>query len=451
MYLKRKIDDVLNNWHLQEDRLPLVIKGCRQVGKTESIRHFAASHYESFIEINFSEDPKYKSIIEDGYSARDIIKNISLLNPSFKFIEGKTLIFFDELQVFPEIATSLKFFKQDGRFDVICSGSLLGINYQRIESNSVGYKQDIIMRPLDFEEFLWAKGYDDEVVEDLYSHMIEGKALSKVFNDTFYSLFMDFTILGGMPAVVRQYIEKDTFENSLALQHALINDFKEDIQKYVQGMDKTRILNIFKHIPVQLSKEQKKFQISKVENGARYRDYRGGIEWLENAGIVNICYCLNSLELPLNGNYDENALKLYLADTGLLVSLLDEEAQHDLRANRNLNVYKGALYENVVADALVKSGYNLFYYKRQNPSIEEDFFLRTANELVPLEVKASNDKARSLSKLIQSDNYPEIKFGIKLVKGNIGVDSNILTFPHFCAFLLKRLLKDKRLYNLIKI
>ena len=451
MYLKRKIDDVLNNWHLQEDRLPLVIKGCRQVGKTESIRHFAASHYESFIEINFSEDPKYKSIIEDGYSARDIIKNISLLNPSFKFIEGKTLIFFDELQVFPEIATSLKFFKQDGRFDVICSGSLLGINYQRIESNSVGYKQDIIMRPLDFEEFLWAKGYDDEVVEDLYSHMIEGKALSKVFNDTFYSLFMDFTILGGMPAVVRQYIEKDTFENSLAFQHALINDFKEDIQKYVQGMDKTRILNIFKHIPVQLSKEQKKFQISKVENGARYRDYRGGIEWLENAGIVNICYCLNSLELPLNGNYDENALKLYLADTGLLVSLLDEEAQDDLRANRNLNVYKGALYENVVADALVKSGYNLFYYKRQNPSIEEDFFLRTANELVPLEVKASNDKARSLSKLIQSDNYPEIKFGIKLVKGNIGVDSNILTFPHFCAFLLKRLLKDKRLYNLIKI
>jgi len=451
MYLKRKIDDVLNNWHLQEDRLPLVIKGCRQVGKTESIRHFAASHYESFIEINFSEDPKYKSIIEDGYSARDIIKNISLLNPSFKFIEGKTLIFFDELQVFPEIATSLKFFKQDGRFDVICSGSLLGINYQRIESNSVGYKQDIIMRPLDFEEFLWAKGYDDEVVEDLYSHMIEGKALSKVFNDTFYSLFMDFTILGGMPAVVSQYIEKDTFENSLALQHALINDFKEDIQKYVQGMDKTRILNIFKHIPVQLSKEQKKFQISKVENGARYRDYRGGIEWLENAGIVNICYCLNSLELPLNGNYDENALKLYLADTGLLVSLLDEEAQDDLRANRNLNVYKGALYENVVADALVKSGYNLFYYKRQNPSIEEDFFLRTANELVPLEVKASNDKARSLSKLIQSDNYPEIKFGIKLVKGNIGVDSNILTFPHFCAFLLKRLLKDKRLYNLIKI
>ena len=451
MYLKRKIDDVLNNWHLQEDRLPLVIKGCRQVGKTESIRHFAASHYESFIEINFSEDPKYKSIIEDGYSARDIIKNISLLNPSFKFIEGKTLIFFDELQVFPEIATSLKFFKQDGRFDVICSGSLLGINYQRIESNSVGYKEDIIMRPLDFEEFLWAKGYDDEVVEDLYSHMIEGKALSKVFNDTFYSLFMDFTILGGMPAVVRQYIEKDTFENSLALQHALINDFKEDIQKYVQGMDKTRILNIFKHIPVQLSKEQKKFQISKVENGARYRDYRGGIEWLENAGIVNICYCLNSLELPLNGNYDENALKLYLADTGLLVSLLDEEAQDDLRANRNLNVYKGALYENVVADALVKSGYNLFYYKRQNPSIEEDFFLRTANELVPLEVKASNDKARSLSKLIQSDNYPEIKFGIKLVKGNIGVDSNILTFPHFCAFLLKRLLKDKRLYNLIKI
>ena len=451
MYLKRKIDDVLNNWHLQQDRLPLVIKGCRQVGKTESIRHFAASHYESFIQINFSEDPKYKSIIEDGYSARDIIKNISLLNPSFKFIEGKTLIFFDELQVFPEIATSLKFFKQDGRFDVICSGSLLGINYQRIESNSVGYKQDIIMRPLDFEEFLWAKGYDDEVVEDLYSHMIEGKALSKVFNDTFYSLFMDFTILGGMPAVVRQYIEKDTFENSLALQHALINDFKEDIQKYVQGMDKTRILNIFKHIPVQLSKEQKKFQISKVENGARYRDYRGGIEWLENAGIVNICYCLNSLELPLNGNYDENALKLYLADTGLLVSLLDEEAQDDLRANRNLNVYKGALYENVVADALVKSGYNLFYYKRQNPSIEEDFFLRTANELVPLEVKASNDKARSLSKLIQSDNYPEIKFGIKLVKGNIGVDSNILTFPHFCAFLLKRLLKDKRLYNLIKI
>ena len=350
MYLKRKIDSYLENWKMDVDRNPLIVKGCRQIGKTESIRRFGQKHYTSMIEINFVEEPKYKAIIEDGYSCESIVKNISRIDPGKRFIEGETLIFFDELQEFPEIATALKFFKTDGRFDVICSGSILGISYKRIESNSVGYKTDYQMYSLDFEEFLWAKGYGDEFTEDLYQHMLQAHPLNEVLYRVCSDLFLDFCILGGMPAVVRDYIEKNTFEASLETQRQMLLDYKEDIRKYAVGMDQTRILNIFDHIPNQLAKDNKKFQLSKVATGARFKDYRGCIEWLKDAGVVNVCYCMNYPELPLKGNYDESKYKIYFSDTGLLVAMLDDEAQDDLRANKNLGVYKGALYENIVGD-----------------------------------------------------------------------------------------------------
>ena len=348
LYLKRKIDFFLSAWKSNPDRKPLIVKGPRQVGKTESIRRFGEQNYKSVISINFVEEPKYKMITTDGYKAEGIIKNISRIDPSKRFIEGETLLFFDELQEFPEIATALKFFKIDGRFDVICSGSMIGINYRKIESNSVGYKSDYEMFSLDFEEFLWAKGYDDSTVEDMLEHMRTLKPFNEVEMAVYSELFLDYCILGGMPAVVREFVEKGTFEGSLEVQRQLIADYKEDIRKYAEGMDQTRILNVFNHIPVQLAKDNKKFQISKVASGARFRDYRGCIEWLHDAGMVNVCYCMNFPELPLQGNYDETKYKLYFADSGLLVAMLDEEAQVNLRSNKNLGVYKGALYENVV-------------------------------------------------------------------------------------------------------
>lgn len=442
-YLKRKIDSFLEEWKEEEDKKPLIVKGPRQVGKTESIRHFAREHYSSIIEINFVEEPKYKTITADGYRVDDLIKNISLLDPSKQFAQGKTLLFFDELQEFPEIATALKFFATDGRFDVICSGSLLGVNYRRIESNSVGYKKDFEMYSMDFEEFIWAKGYESSFVQELLVHMEEQKPFREVQLDVLNSLFMDYCVLGGMPAVVRAYIEKGTFEGSLGTQRQLLADYKEDIRKYAEGMDQTRILNVFNQIPPQLAKENKKFQISKVASGARFKDYRGCIEWLKDAGIINVCYCMNFPELPLRGNYDESKYKLYFADSGLLVAMLDEEAQEDLRANRNLGVYKGALYENIVGEAFVKSGLELYYYKREDSTLEADFFARTASELVPVEVKAANGRAKSLRTLIESGKYEDIHWGVKFVKGNLGFENQIYTFPYFCAFLLKRWLRSR--------
>lgn len=440
LYLRRKIDAFLKDWKANEDRKPLIVKGPRQVGKTESVRRFAEENYASVIYINFVEEPKYKMITADGYKAESIIKNISRMDPSKRFAEGDTLIFFDELQEFPEIATALKFFKIDGRFDVICSGSMLGINYRKIESNSVGYKTDYEMRSLDFEEFLWAKGYGDDFVEDLLEHMKQLTPLNPVQMGVCSEMFLDYCILGGMPAVVREFIAKGTFEGSLELQRQLLADYKEDIRKYADGMDQARILNVFNHIPVQLAKDNKKFQISKVASGARFRDYRGCIEWLNDAGMINLCYCLNFPELPLKGNYDETKYKIYFADSGLLVAMLDEEAQEDLRTNKNLGVYKGALYENVVGEALTKAGYSLYYYRREDSTLEEDFFVRTVDSLIPVEVKATNGAAKALRTLIHSEKYADIRCGIKFTGGNIGFADQVYTFPYFCAFLLKRYL-----------
>ena len=441
MYLARKIDNVLNTWKNAENHLPIVIKGPRQIGKTESIRRFAEKNYESLVEINFVEEPRYRTICADGYRAQDIIKNISLIDPTKRFLPGKTLIFFDEIQSFPNIATTLKFFKEDGRFDVICSGSLLGISYKEIESVSVGSKMDVMMHSMDFEEFLWAKGYDQSIIDSIYEHVEKQIPFSEMEMDVFHRLFLDFCILGGMPAVVRSYIQTNTFEGTLAIQQQLLQDYEEDIQKYLEGLDRTRVLNIFRQIPVQLARENKKFQVSKVAHGARSKDYWGCVEWLENAGIINRCSCMNTPELPIRGNVNPEKFKLYFHDTGLLVASLDQEAQEDLRFNKNLGIYKGALYENFVGTALVAQGYDLCYYKKDNSTLEEDFFVRTTDSLVPVEVKAGNTKSKSLNMLVNGKGYEDIRFGLKLCAGNIGYENNIYTLPYFCAFVLRKWLK----------
>ena len=443
MYLERKIDKFLSDWKKNNDRKPLIVKGPRQIGKTESIKRFAQNNYKSVIEINFVTSEKYKMITSDGYDTDSIIKNISLIDPSNKFIPNETVIFFDEIQEFPDIATSLKFFNIDGRFDVICSGSLLGINYKRIESNSVGYKTDYNMYSLDFEEFLWAKGYNDDIINEMLKTMLELKPFSELQHTIFSSLFLDYCVLGGMPAVVKEYIKNKTFEGTLEIQRQLIADYQEDIRKYAVGLDQTRITNVFNSIPVQLAKENKKFQLSKIEKGARFKDYRGCIEWLQDAGMIHMCYCLNNPELPLKGNYDPDKFKIYFCDTGLFVALLDDEAQEDLRANKNLSVYKGALYESIVGEALVKSGYGLYYYKKDNGTLEQDFFVRTSNSLIPLEVKSNNNRSKSLSALVSNEKYSDIEYGIKLCAGNIGFSNDIYTFPYYCTFLLKRYLQEK--------
>ena len=437
VYFKRKIDEFLADWNNNHSRKPLIVKGARQIGKTESILHFANENYENVVYINFALDKKYTTIVNDGYDVETVVKNITLINPSTRFIPDKTLIVFDEIQEYPDIATSLKAFNLDKRYDVICSGSMLGINYRKIHSNSVGSKTDYEMFSMDFEEFLWAKGYEDKAINSILEHMISLTPFSETELSVYKSLFLDYCVLGGMPDVIKGYIKTGTFSQSLEIQGQIRLDYEEDVRKYAEGLDQAKIISVYRSIPAQLAKENKKFQFSIIDKKARSREYTGCIEWLIDAGVVTECNCLNYPELPLKGNVDNSKYKLYYPDTGLLISALDEEAQEDLRVNKNLGVYKGALYENFVAEAFVKQGLGLFYYKKDNSTLEEDFFVRSKNELIPVEVKSNNDSSKSLNALIKNDRYADIKHGIKLGDFNIGYTNNIYTFPYFCAFMLK--------------
>ena len=440
--MKRKIDLYLQDWKQDSTHKPLIVRGARQVGKTFSVRQFGKT-YSSFIEINFVTHPEFKGIFSQGYSVDEVIRQISFLNPQFQFIENETLIFFDEMQEFPDCATCLKFFREDHRFDVICSGSMMGLNYKEIASNSVGHKTDYTMHSLDFEEFLWAKGYKDDQIEDLLQHLVTITPFSTLEMDIMNELFLEYAVIGGMPAIVNRFIETGNYSGILEMQRQLVFDYEEDITKYARGIDKAKIKNVYRNIPFFLAKDNKKFQITKVAAHARSREYVGCVEWLEDAGIVNVCHCLNFPELPLKGNYDESKYKVYYHDNGLLMANLDEESAQDLRRNKNLGVYKGAVYENIVAEALTKMGYDIYYYKKDNSQLEMDFFLRDTDSLIPVEVKAKDGATVSLNTLIDSHTYPDIKYGIKLCNKNIGFNEKFYTFPYFCAFLLKRWLATR--------
>lgn len=441
--LRRKIDGFLEEWRRDPERLPLIVKGARQVGKTASVRQFGKTHYPNFVEINFLLQKQYRDIFDSGFEVDAILRNITLHDPGLEFVPHETLIFFDELQACPNCATGLKSFRQDGRYDVICSGSLMGINYREIESNSVGYKQDYEMYSLDFEEYLWAKGYRAEQVEELYSYMADVRPLSETQLAVMMENFREYMVLGGMPAVVSSFVAKKNYSGTLAMQRQILLDYEEDITKYAGGLDHGKILNVYRRIPVFLGKENKKFQISKVAHGARSREYVGVLDWLNDAGIVNLCYCMAQPELPLKGNYDPDHYKVYFRDTGLLIGALDEEAQEDLRSNRNFNAYKGAIYENMVGDMLVKQGCPLYFYKNEKGTMEIDFFVRDKDSLIPVEVKAMDGATVSLNKMIESEKFPDVRYGIKLGNKNIGWNGKFYTFPYFLTFLLKRFLRER--------
>lgn len=443
MYYSRKIDEYLKRWKETPAHLPLIVKGARQIGKTESILHFAKQNYESVVYINFALEKKFMKILADGYDVDSVLRNISFVDPSLRFIPGKTIIVFDEIQENPDVATTLKSFQLDGRYDVIGSGSMLGINCKKIHSNSVGYKTDYEMYSMDFEEFLWAKGYRQEQIDSILEHMLQNKPFNDNELAVFKGLFLDFCVLGGMPAVVKQYLQSGTFAGTLDAQRRIRLDYEEDVRKYAEGLGQAKIISVYRSVPAQLAKENKKFQFNKIEKNARSREYSGCIDWLLDAGVIMKCDCLQFPELPLKGNVDASKYKLYYPDTGLLVSALDEEAQEDLRTNKNLGVYKGALYENFVAEALVKQGMGLFYYKKENSTLEEDFFVRTQNDLIPVEVKSNDAQSKSLSSLIKNKNYRDISYGIKLGDFNVGHANDIYTFPYFCVFKLKEYLKKK--------
>lgn len=448
--LKRKIEIDLANWKKSRHRKPLVIKGIRQCGKTYIVRKFAKENYDNVIYMNFILEPDKKSAFIGNIDVDTIVLNLSALIPGCCFIERKTCIILDEIQECKEARTALKSFLIDGRFDVIAIGSLLGVKgYGRSrqkkgeagqDSVPVGYETVIDMYPLDFEEFLWANGISDAVISSVKSCFDNEMAVPDGIHKAMLELLYRYVIVGGLPEVVNCFLETKNIEQIYNLQRSLIAGYEEDMVKYAEDADKPHIRECFESIPKQLAKENKKFQYSVMKKGGRASHYIGSIQWLEDAGIVRRCYNTQITELPLEGNAIKDCFKVYTTDIGILMAMLDFGTQADILQGDLLG-YKGAIFENLMADSLCKSGQKLYYFHKDS-GLELDFLVRLKGECVILEVKAKTGKAKSVTTVLKNKVVYHVEHAIKLGQYNVGRDGAILTIPLYMAFLIKDKLAD---------
>jgi predicted AAA+ superfamily ATPase len=447
--LKRKIESVLSEWKNSKLKKPLVIKGIRQCGKTYIVRKFAKENYESVVYMNFILEPDKKTAFTGNIDVETIILNLSALIPNSRFINGKTCIILDEIQECREARTALKSFQMDGRFDVIATGSLLGVKgYGKSEmdmeegqdSIPVGYENVVEMYPLDFEEFLWANGINEKVIATVKSCFENETVVPDGIHQVMMELLYRYVIVGGLPDVVNTFLETKNIEQTYHVQRSLIAEYEDDMVKYAADEDKPRIRECFESIPKQLAKDNKKFQYSVVRKGARSAQYIGSIQWLEDAGIAKRCYNTKVTELPLEGNAVSDCFKLYTTDIGLLVSMLDYGTQADILKG-NLLGYKGAIFENLIADFLCKSGQKLYYYQKDS-GLELDFLVRYKSECVVIEVKAKSGQTKSLKTVLKNKNVYHINNAIKLGKYNVGREGEVLTIPLYMGFLIKEKLAD---------
>ena len=430
--LKRKIEKHLSEWRHNSDRMPLVVKGARQVGKTFTIDNFCKENYKYYYHIDFNETPNFKDVFSGNLSRETIIKNLTLLLPNLQLVPGKTVIFFDEIQNCPNARTALKFLARDERFDIIVSGSLLGINYKEVASFPVGYTDQLEMHSLDFEEFCWANGLLADGVNIIREYFDSKTPVPTSGHDRMLSLLREYIVVGGMPRVVYDFVNNHNFGNVLKIQRAIIEDYKDDIAKYADGNDKAKARNCFLSIPKQLSKDYKKFQYSVVEKGGTLRKFGGALMWLYDAGIINFCYNLSAPELPLEGNSKNSEFKVYMKDTGLLVAMLEDGSQASI-IKGDLGIYKGAIYENIIADIFTKQHKKLYYFEKPN-RLEVDFIIRQEDIAVGVEVKSGgNTKAKSLSSLV---GFWGVKKGIKLTIGNLNIVDRIEILPLYMAMFL---------------
>lgn len=430
--LKRKIYQSLIEWKKQTEKMCLVVKGARQVGKTFIIDKFARENYENYVYINFDENPGYKVIFDGDLDVNNLIKQISLRVPNVSLVPHKTIIFLDEIQNCPNARTALKFLALDKRFDVIASGSLLGINYKEVESFPVGYTEQLEMYSLDFEEFLWANGIEEQSILDVKEFFDKKEVVPQAMHERMMELFKEYIVVGGMPRVVNDFVKNHNFANVLKIQKAIISDYEDDIAKYADGSEKAKARACFLSIPKHLSKDYKKFRYSLVMPSGSSRKYAGSLMWLYDAGIINFCHNLEIPQLPLEGNSKSDTFKVYMRDTGLLVAMLDEGTQEDI-IDGNLGIYKGAIYENIIGDILEKKGKKLYYFE-YNSTLEVDFFIRYERVITAIEVKSSgNSKSKSLETLMEKYG---VKKGIKLAPSNYGKKGEIDIFPIYMAMFL---------------
>lgn len=435
--LKRKIEKTLLNWFNTENRNPLILKGCRQCGKTFSVLQFAQQHYKHVVYLNFFENPDYRTIFEGSLKVDDVVLMMSaFVGANVRFIPHETVIVLDEIQECPRARAALKFFKLDGRFDVLATGSLLGISGYRSEDYSVpvGYETIIDMFPLDFEEFLWANGIEDSLIALLKQCLEEERPVPEALHQRMRDLLLQYVVVGGMPHIVDQFIKEKNVAFVREEQKLLIRSFEDDMVKYAQGADKSRIRECFESIPKQLARDNKKFQFSLIKKTARSNQYVGSLQWLEDTGLIRRCYNLTLPELPLEGNACQDKFKVYMADTGLFVGMLEDGTERDILQG-DLFGYKGAIFENLVADFFIKMKRPLYYFQKDT-GLEVDFVMRYKGEVVLLEVKATSGNTKSTRTILKHPEKYHVHSAIKLGDYNVGRREQLLTLPLYMGFLL---------------
>lgn len=409
MLFKRKILNEIYKWQesLKIKKRALVIIGLRQVGKTTIVQEFCKKNYDNVVYINFMNNASIKKAFDGDLIVDDMIRDLSGSLIGTKFIPNKTVIIFDELQECANARSAIKPFMLDGRFDIIATGSLIGLrgyNKKKCKGIPTGFEYFLELYSLDFEEYL---------------------------------------CVGGMPDAVNTFLLTKDLNQVYDIQHNILEQYKDDFGKHLDEFERetinkvelNRIMQVYNSIPNQLTKKKKKFQYSVIGKHAKGSEYRDAITWLEEFGLINICYNLNTLELPLEGNKIDNDFKLYVADTGLFVSMLERETVGNI-LNGNLKVYKGAIFENIIADALTKLGKKLYFYSKTS-GLEIDFFEIINNELTLVEVKSTNGNSKSLKEVLNNKKYNNVSKAVKLIDGNIGYINNIYTIPLYMAFLLK--------------
>ena len=439
--LKRKIYQNLLKWKKGHNQSCLMIQGARQVGKTYIIREFGKKEYRSFIEINFIKNPELKEIFANNLDAETIYKNLTAIINGVSLIKHETLIFLDEIQACGKARTALKFLAEDGSYDIITSGSLLGLSYgedadenvEEPESIPTGYEEFLTMYSLDFEEFLWAEGYSTQAISILEDYFNQDSPIPSLINDKYERLFREYMVVGGMPEVVANYVANHDFNSVMRIQNKILDNYRFDISKHAKGAEKIKVRKCYDAVPKQLAKELTKFQYSTVEKGQTSKKYGGSVQWLKDSNLVNACYNVREPYIPLMANSNEEQFKLYINDTGLLCAMYGFEVKKAILTNTLTGNAKGGLYENVIAESLLKNGHHLYYY-RSDDEHELEFLIEKDGQVIPIEVKAGNTATASLNNFIERYN-PKTAF--KLADCNIGVSGCKRTLPHYMVMFIK--------------
>ena len=437
--LRRKIEQTLMDWKNTPNHKPLILKGCRQCGKTFSVLEFAKANYEHIVYLNFFANAQYASVFSGSLEVDTITMLLSaLMGREAVFEAGKTILILDEIQECPDARTALKFFKLDGRYDVIGTGSLLGVEgygNQKPKSIPVGYETVIDMTPLDFEEFLWANGISEQIIAMLKTCLQTEAPVPEALHQRMRELLLQYTVVGGMPDVVQTFVNTKRMDEVLQLQRDIVRSYEDDMVKYADKKDKPVIRECFQSIPKQLSKENKKFQYSVVKKGATASRFAGSLQWIEDAGIIARCYNLSIAELPLDGNAEKDSFKVYMRDMGLFVAMLEDGTQFDILQS-NLFGYKGAVFEGLIADIFTKMGRKLYYFHKDS-GLEVDFVIRYKGECTLVEVKAVSGNTKSAKTILRHPEKYHVNHLIKLGDYNVGRSEQMLTLPLYMAFLLR--------------